>query len=164
MHFCSSHIYLVIMVVKRVKPFMFLFFFIRTNPVLFQISKMSGPSTDEVNPTLSSLLCYDLLLYSNMSSCLSYLSWPFLPQKYCLYTISWMILLLLSAYPYLKLLLVEKWYYEVCILECTQNWPDMGSSISSRTITKLFNWAEPQFLIILFDSDLLLTSKVCLFV
>lgn len=51
--------------------------------------------------------------------------------------------------------------YEVCILECTQYWTDVGSRTSSTigismTSIKLFNRAETQFLIVIFNSDLLL--------
>ena len=79
-----------------------------------------------------------------------------------------MVLPLFSNYPYPTVPLVRKWCYDVCILECTQCWPDVGSGTSlftsiSITSTKLLNRAEPQSLIVLFYSDLLLTQKVFLF-
>lgn len=166
MHFCSSHLYLVIIMVKRVKHFMFLFFLIRTNPVLFQISKMSGPSMDEINQTyifFSSLPWLAVVLKHVFLSLLSVMA---ISTSEVLLICHFMSgssssLGLSISYPSVGAEMV----YEVCILECTQYWTDVGSSASSTigismTSIKLFNRAETQFLIVTFNSDLLLSLFV----
>lgn len=137
MHFYSLHFYLIFMLVKGFKHFIFLFCLIekkKSSPV-FKISNDKVHYWDYSNfyLLLLSMTCYSICMFS----CLSYLLWSLSIQKHSSKITLWIVLSLLSLYSNPTLLLVGKCFAVKCVYWKVHSANQMWVQVPTQSLISL---------------------------